>query len=93
MPIKVFQINDYDWCAGDCTKEEILSFYMAELDVDHEEATGDESEYPYELTDEEMDKTKFRTGDNNDEEISFREQLEEMVRRGDKFPCFFASED
>ncbi len=91
MAIRVFEINDVEWWAGDCTPEEMLKFYMDETGVTHEEATGSEDEYPKPLTEEEMDKMKFCDEDNPSVKRTFREELQRMIDGGAKFPSFFAT--
>lgn len=94
MGLQVFEVNDCEWWAGDCTPAELLTAYMRETGVSHEAATGDTAEYPRPLTDVEMDRLKFVHDDNgNDLEtpLTFREQLAHMVAKGETFPCFFAT--
>lgn len=97
--VKVYAVNDCDWWAGHSAGE-VLAKYMEITGVSHEEATGDESALPKELTDEEMRRLVFTYEDHRHDwreagegrhQASFRERLEEMVAAGGKFPCFFAT--
>lgn len=93
MAIQVFEINDCEWWAGEGTPADILAAYMLETGVSHEDATGDADQYPRPLTNAEMDCLMYF-----DDEIrdlgtarTFRQQLAQMVKAGEKFPCFFAT--
>lgn len=91
--IKVFQINDCDWYAGDCTKEEILAVYMEDTGCSLDEATGMDDDYPIELTPEQMENIKFNLvcEDGTEQVISFQDQLDNLLLASAEFPCFFAS--
>lgn len=89
--IKVFKLNDCDWWAGSDLDSVVAAY---------KEQTGEDAELdnPHELNDAAMHKLKFVDGDdpiNADGtpggEITFRDELDIMIRRGDSFPCFFAS--
>lgn len=84
--IKVFAMNDCDWMAGE-TVEDCLREYKANYSGDYD---GDDPLEPEELDDEEMNTLRF-TNDEIDKKWSFREQLNWMIERGEKFPTFFAS--
>lgn len=80
--MKVFRMNDCDWYAGesfeDCKKEMI-------------EQTGcNECDDPRELTQAEMETTKFHNEDDGATR-SFREQLDIDIDNESKFPKLFAS--
>lgn len=92
--VKVFEVNDCEWWAGDCTPEELLAAYMKETGCSHEDATGDVDDLPRPLTDEEMDTLKFRLVDDatdTNTTCTFREYLARMVEEGEQFPRFFAT--
>lgn len=91
--VKVFQINEDDWYAGDCSKEEILTAYMEDNGCSLEEATGYDATYPIELTEDQLHNIKFKEElDNGAYNIySFRERLDSLISAGSSFPCFFAS--
>lgn len=92
MTIRIFEINDCDWWAGDCTPEEILAAYLEETGCTHEEATGDISVFPAELSEQALDRLTFvREDPEGDTKVTFREELQAMVSRGATFPCSFAS--
>ena len=91
--IKVFQINECDWYAGDCTKEEILAAYMEDTGCSLYEATGMDDNYPIELTEEHVNNIKFMDEVEDDKSViyTFKEHLDSLVKAGAEFPCFFAS--
>ena len=94
MAIRIFEINDCDWWAGDCTPEEILAAYLAETGCTREEAMGDMDSLPTELSDEALDRLKFVVCDDVgrlDPPRTFRTQLAMMIADGTKFPCSFAT--
>lgn len=84
--IKVFQLNDCDWWAGS-DLESVKAAYLAETGVDQDEAFDE----PYELSEAQIERLKFRRDDDNHTEATFKEELERMVAEGQKFPCFSAS--
>ena len=94
--IKVWQINDYDWWIGAGTPETILSAYMAETGLSHEDATGDADEMPKELADEELDRLHYVDCEEGETPMSetkrtFREQMQREIDAGTVMPCLFAS--
>jgi hypothetical protein len=91
--IKVFQINECDWYAGDCTKGEILAAYMEDTGCSLDEATGMDDDYPIELTEEQLVNMLFRDEISNGvfEVSTFKEHLTSLIEKGTEFPCFFAS--
>lgn len=92
--IRVFQMNDMEWWAGEGTPEEMLAAYMAETGVSREEATDDPDGLPSPLTDEEMESEMMVETDDDDQptgrKTSFRAVLDGMIASGQKFPCLFA---
>ncbi|TES89015.1 MAG: hypothetical protein E3J94_06990 [Desulfobacteraceae bacterium] len=87
--IKVFNMSDFDWWAG-ADLESVKKAYLEETGLDAEEAF--ESDAPEELSDADLDRLRFHYDpDDRSKTISFREQLENMVRAGMSFPCVFAS--
>lgn len=94
MAVKVFQINDDEWWAGEGTPEDILKAYMEAYGCTHEDATGDVEDLPVPLTDEQMDRMTFGLGEDGQplaQPITFREFLATMQARGDQFPRLFAA--
>lgn len=84
---KVFQINDCDWWAG-YDLESTKAAYVKETGVPPEDAFDN----PRELTDEEMDALLCVDDDRpNKEPLTFRQELDRMIKEGFKFPWFFAS--
>jgi hypothetical protein len=89
--LKVFQINDCDWYAGESI-ESAITLAMELSGLDYSDLIDD---HLHELTDEEMD--KMIIGDERNEsgtsvdKHTFREWLSIMKNRGEYFPCFFAS--
>ena len=64
--------------------------YLKETGLDAEEAF--ESDVPEELSDADLDRLRFHHDpDDRSKTISFREQLENMVKASMSFPCFFGS--
>jgi hypothetical protein len=94
MAVRVFEINDCEWWAGDCTPEEMLADYIKDTGCTHEQATGDTDTLPRELSDSEMDLLMFTDTDENErrtgEPRPFREQLAIEVAAGGTFPRLFA---
>lgn len=88
MTVKIFQVNDYEYWAGE-TLEETTKACLEEWGM--EEEALDE---PHEITDEEMD-TLTVTDDEGPERrtIPFRQALNELVAGGQEFPCLFAAND
>jgi len=85
---KVYEMNDCDWWA-DFSPDEAKKNYSEFIDIDDGESE------PVELTEEEMDRLTYATDDDYpDGEVStitFKQQIEYMIKNGEKFPCFFAS--
>lgn len=87
--IKIFSLNEFDWWAG-ADLESVKNAYLEETGLDAEEAFEDDT--PEELSDADLDRLRFHYDlDDRSKTISFREQLEDMVRSGMSFPCFFGS--
>lgn len=90
--VKVFQLNDCDWWAGHDLESAIASFKEEMM------TTDDCLRDPHELSSEDMERLKFFDGDdpvNADETpggiLTFRAALDRLIKRGEKFPCFFAT--
>ena len=91
MDIKVFRLNDYEWWAGE-TLEEVKKNYTEITGVDGEEAFDEPIEA---MSAEALKSTKYHT-DTKDKDgkaivITFAEELENRIKSGQKFPCFFAT--
>lgn len=94
MAVRVFEVNDCEWWAADCTPDELLLAYMIETGVTHEDATGDASEYPRPLSERELDALMFKEDiDGETVRFSFREQLNRMIGAGTPLPTLFAARD
>jgi hypothetical protein len=93
MAVQVFQINDCEWYAGDCTPQQMLDFYMDATGLSHEESTGDANELPTALTEDEMNRFQFTSDDSGEisPSISFRVELDRLIAEGQEFPRFFAT--
>lgn len=94
--IKVFQLNEFDWWAGE-NLESVKADYVSENGLGDDESDRPFVD-PHELSDADMDRLHFVDGDEPINEDgtrggkkTFREELALMVMRGDSFPCFFAS--
>lgn len=88
--IKVFKVSDCDWFAAKTAKE---ARQCAIEWTENDEWEWDEDEIE-ELTDEQMNRFTYREEDEPEAtRRTFREELDRMIARGDKFPCMFASTD
>ena len=89
--MKVFQMNDCDWMAGE-TLEECKAEYLSGFW--HGATEEDAFDDPRELTDAEMDKKIFVDNEAEPEvRRTFREQLAHIIAKGETFPTFFASSE
>lgn len=90
-PPRVYKMNDYDWWA-DYSEDEANKNYriwqIEQVGLEPEDCEDDEA---IELTETEMDTLNF-VGDNS-ALLTFREALQEMIEKGEEFPCVFASTD
>jgi hypothetical protein len=86
--MKVFEMDDCTWYAGESAEDATRAF-VSDCGVDEKLHEG----YPRELTAEEMEQTIYVEDpyDKPDAKMPFREALVQMVERGAQFPCFFAS--
>ena len=87
--IKIFQIDGWNWWAG-ASLEECVADYIKETGND------DPVSDARELTDEEADMLIYvedfeRRLDIAQHTKTFRQKLQELVRIGKVFPCFFDS--
>jgi hypothetical protein len=85
--LMIFEMNEYDWWVDYHIEAAIVNYTkfkqeVAQLDLDEIEINA------HALRHEEASKLKF--GDDNITR-TFAEQLDYEIKRGDKFPCFFAS--
>lgn len=85
--MKLFKLNEYEWWAAE-TLEEAKQACLKETGLDESEAFED----PYELDGTELDTLMF-TDDEGPEKrvIPFRQALNELIARGQNFPCIFAT--
>lgn len=84
--IKIFEMNDCDWWAGE-TREEVIAAYMADQGI-----TLDEASSAYELSEEALDNLQYyHDGDRHKESMTFREGLTLRISEGETFPCLFAT--
>jgi hypothetical protein len=81
--MKVFQLNDYEWWAGE-DLESVKAAYLKETGVSEEEAFED----PQEVSEADMQVLKYYQTEGVF--CSFAEALADMLAAGDKFPCCFA---
>ena len=87
--MKVFAMNDCDWMAGE-SLESVTELYLKEYagGLPKDEACDN----PHEVTEHQMDRLRFHDdAESPDDYQTFQQRLNFMVRRGDKFPCFFAT--
>ena len=93
--IKVFRMNDFDWWAAD-SLDSAKAGYMAEGYGQDEETAFDN---PYELSPEQMQTHTMKEFDEDwdyerdpdGDDPTFQDCLDLMIRKGDSFPCVFAS--
>lgn len=86
MSIKIFQMNDCDWMAG-----ETLGGCIAEYALNYDGHIDREEFEPCEVPDAKLDRLSFDYDGEDSVDRTFRQQLQFMIERGDKFPTFFAS--
>lgn len=94
MSIRVFQINESEWWAGDCDELSILDAFMQSYECTHIEATGNIEVYPRSLSEEELSNTLYEIPDTDGVElkvITFKELLTKLIDSGAQLPCKFAS--
>ena len=84
--IKVFQLNEYEWWAGE-SLESVLEHYKNNVTDDPDEI--EELEDAYELSDGALDKLIFNDEDGS--KRTFREELDNCIKEKQEFPCFFAT--
>jgi hypothetical protein len=84
--LKVFRINDMEWWAGKSLNQ-IIDYHKKHLGVDEIEIS-----YAYKLTKRQMTKLKFFSEEDNNY-ISFQEELRNCRRDKIKSPFSFASRD
>lgn len=93
--IKIFQMDDYTWYAGETAESCILKM-MEDTGMTREDILCDDEDFPAEISDEQYDKYYFLEDDaegneRKGEKKTFRQKLDEMIESGAKFPCFFAT--
>ena len=95
--IKIFNMNDVEWWAGENGEEcmEAMKDFVGYAEDEIEEMIGDG--YPTELSDADLDRLTFVDTDTIDPESgecvkrSFREELKRIIDKGEEFPYPFAS--
>lgn len=96
--IKVFEINDCEWMAGE-DLESVIQDYLKNY-MSCEDTPENREEYcpePCELNDETMDRLHYHdiegdlAGDGVKKIYTFREALNKMLENGAKAPFYFAS--
>lgn len=86
--LKVFCLNDYEWWIGE-SLEAVKAHYA-------DNVTHEPQESAYEVSDEQLDSTRYYTGEDYSEagpSISFREALAIEAAKDDRSPRFFAALD
>lgn len=86
--IKVFQLNDYEWWAGE-SLESVVEYYENNVTNDPDEM--EELKDAYELSDEALDTLIFNDEDGSQK--TFRQELENCIKEKQEFPCFFATSE
>lgn len=85
--MKIFRLNEYEWWAAE-TLEEAKQACLEETGLDESEAFED----PCELSSEELDALIFVDDEGPERRtIPFRQALDELISKGQKFPCIFAT--
>ena len=88
--MKIFNMNDVDWYAGEtgeeCLKE--LQSVAEYTDEEIQELIGDG--YPVEVPEDKMKKMKFYN-EETDKTNTFQEELQRLIDLDETFPRFFAS--
>jgi len=90
--VKIFKLNSCDWYAAK-DMESAIQQIMHDMGNTREDCVDSSA---HELTDDEMDRLQFLDDRENYEAAedglrSAREQLALMIKRGDSFPCLFAT--
>lgn len=92
--MKVFAVNECDWWAAE-TAEEAFKAAMEEMGCETSEefrVDGNAFDTPIEIEDADMLTMHIRTDDGHEGElISFRDQLNNLIACGARFPLLFAS--
>ena len=88
--IKIFKMNESDWVAGEDI-ENCKKFLSKLVDIPEDEVIDE----PYELSKEEIEKLIFieDINDKNSVKRTFKEELELLIKKGEEFPCFFATKE
>jgi hypothetical protein len=94
--IKIYDMNDCDWCAAENAEGALIALAMqfGYSDVEkYVEDYPDARETIRELSDEQMNRLILTYEDDNFEpqEQTFAAGLQRMISEGKKFPAFFAS--
>jgi len=87
MTIKVFQLDDCDWWAGESLEACIEAGREACGKGCYEDAEAE----GYQVSDEAMRTLKIRRDEDSQEPITFETYLAELIAAGEKFPVYFAS--
>lgn len=91
--MKIFEMNDCEWYAGESVEDCIEAFVKDNgEELEFWEECRDEG-YPKLLSEKEMQDLNFLEDPYDSEcpKRSFKDELNRMIERGDKFPCFFAT--
>lgn len=94
MAIRIFEINESEWWAGDCTADELLAAYMQINGFTHEEAMGDSVTLPRELSEKELLSHIYlaeSVSDNLALPLTFKDKLAQYKGRSGKAPFRFAT--
>jgi len=93
--VKVFQMNDHEWFAGE-TLESCIKYYFEDYmcEEDTPERRAEYFENPYELTEKQLNQMKFHDPDGwlgkRPAVYTFRKALDKMIRQELPIPTFFA---
>ena len=81
-------MNESDWVAGE-NIESCKKFLCNLVDIPEDEVIDE----PYELSEKEIEKLIFieDINDKNSVKRTFKEELELLIKKGEEFPCFFAT--
>ena len=87
--IKIYKMNDIDWWVDYSeweAKENYINWVCESVGVLRDEVDA----HARELSNDELHHLKYYDG-YDDQKRTFYEQLQIMINRKEKFPCFFAS--
>lgn len=94
MKVKIFQLTDVEWVAAE-TEEEAWKVLADMIGPEIVEEYKSEAGEVILLSPTEMESHKFTDGEMGEggETRTFQAQLENMIKEGKTFPCYFATSE